>query len=246
MNITGWHRVEKRLRLAGVVLLAGTLLAGCGGSDSDEDDPMMDGLAGTEGAAEDPLAEFFPDGLHPNSKANSIIAGVFAKQIPAARMQVKVEEADGEGGGADVGGEEAATVHVVCLGDSITARGYPSVLASRTGLNVVSEGVGGETSGRGAARAAGVVSQYDPGYLCILYGANDVIGAKSTPEAVAANIAAIVAAAQANGTVPIVGTLTPLSGSRAQYADDARAVSSAIRAMAAQTGARLADLEKAF
>jgi lysophospholipase L1-like esterase len=106
--------------------------------------------------------------------------------------------------------------------------------------------VGKETSAGGASRVGGVLSTHNPSFLCILYGANDVIGSKAAPEAVAANVAAIVAAAQANGTVPVVGTLTPMSGSRAQYAESARAVSAAIRTMAAQTGARLADLEKAF
>ena len=53
-------------------------------------------------------------------------------------------------------------------------------------------------------------------------------------------------AANANHTIPIVGTLTPLSGSRADWADDSEACSELIRALAAQAGVRLADVAAAF
>ena len=53
-------------------------------------------------------------------------------------------------------------------------------------------------------------------------------------------------AARANGTIPILATLTPMFGPRKQYAADARATSAAIRDLAGRLGVPLADLEKAF
>ncbi len=280
-----------RWALCGLVLAAG-LSAGCSGSNDDEEDPVLDGLGA--GDAGNPLAAYFPDGLHPNSKANDIIAGQFAKHIPSAGKSAARNGADAGGdapaevddvaglpdgddaggdpggttdgesaGGAQTGGGDQSgggdggagggtsppagnTGSVVCLGDSITQSGYPDVLARRTGRAVINAGIAGEASGRGAQRVEALLSTYRPSYLCVLYGANDVIGGKATPQEVAANLESIVRAARANGTVVIVGTLTPMSGRREPYANDARAVSAAIRSMVSRSGARLADLEKAF
>lgn len=91
----------------------------------------------------------------------------------------------------------------------------------------------------------GVLSQYRPAYLCILYGANDVIG-HIPLGTVVANLESIVNSAQANGTIPILATLTPMPGARKRRADDARELSHAIRQLAGRTGVRRADLEAAF
>ena len=163
--------------------------------------------------------ERFPDGLHPDASGRATIAKVFAGLLS---------------------GDAGSTV--VCLGDSITAGGYPSDLASRTGMNVVNAGVGGELSSGGLARVNSVLDQHNPSYLCILYGANDVIH-NGPPSDIVANLRGIASAASARGCTPIVGTLTPMSGDKyGANADDARAVSSAIRGM----GVTIADLERAF
>lgn len=230
-----FRRMKGKSIVAAVGLaLAAFLLAGCegdGGGDEEDlsvnvDESVDVAEATTNEVPEDPN---FPDGLHPSPEASDIIAKVFARQISPL---------------ADAGGND--TNLVVCIGDSITEYHYPPYLADRTELHVVNKGVGGELSSETAARAGGVLEKYHPAYLCILTGANDISGADATPEEVAANVESIVAEAQANNTIPVVGTLTPLSGSRKEWAADAQAASAAIRAMVARTGARLADLEAAF
>lgn len=215
-----------------VPTLAMVLLSGCEGDGDDEDlsiagDPAAGETTDADAAApEDPN---FPDGLHPSGSASRTIAKVFARQISPVD---------------DAGGNQ--TNVVVCIGDSITARGYPPYLADATGMIVVNAGRGGEGSGGTANRAPGVLDEHRPAYLCILTGINDVSGADAPVETIVANIESIVNAAKANNTIPVVGTLTPLSGSRKEWADDGRACSQAIRAMAARTGARLADVAAAF
>lgn len=162
----------------------------------------------------------FPDGLHPDSGGDSIIAGVYAGFLPGT-----------------------TGVTVVCFGDSITTGGYPGPLAGRTGMAVVDAGQDGERSEGGLSRDNEILQTYQPAYLCILYGANDVIGGVDASVTVG-NLRGIVQAAKDNNCIPIVGTLTPMSGDRyGRYADDARATSAAIRGMG---GVAIADLERAF
>jgi lysophospholipase L1-like esterase len=104
---------------------------------------------------------------------------------------------------------------VVALGDSIT-RGYgvnggdsyPSQLSGMTGRPVVNTGQDGERSSGGRSRVNSVLQRYQPGYLLVMYGANDLIGQESSGDIVA-NLRAIVQAAKANKTIPILATVTP-------------------------------------
>ncbi len=211
---------------SGLLLLATFLLAGCESDGGNGAEMPTDGVSASSSAPEDPN---FPDGVHPSGEACVIIAKVFGRQIVPR---------------SDAGGNAANTV--VCLGDSITARGYPPYLADETGMNVVNEGIGSELSASTARRAPGVLARHRPDYLCVLIGANDVVAADATIEGLVANIESIVNAAKASGAIPIVATLTPLSGPRREWAGEARAASAAIRSMARRTGTRLADLEAAF
>lgn len=219
-----------RMMVGGMALVA-ILGVGCENGDDGDDVPAnwTNGVADVDAEDVEAVADpNFPDGLHPSAAASGVIAATFARQIAPV---------------TDVGGNDANVV--VCLGDSITARGYPSDLAAKTGLTVVNEGKGGERSSGGAARVGTVLAQHRPAYLCVLYGANDVCGGVPAAD-VLANLAAIVEAARANQTIPIVATLTPMSGERAEYAAAARDLSAAIRAQAGQLGVALADLEAAF
>ncbi len=211
-------------------------LTGC---ESDGNDETMEEIqaaatnavgdaAGSLGDEDHGLSEFFYDGLHPTKTGNKIIARTFAKRIKPL---------------ADAGGNNINVI--VCLGDSITDTGYPSDLSKLTGLTAYEEGVRGERSAGGAARIDGVLSGYKPAYICILYGANDVINHLPS-STVTGNLEAMVIAARANGTIPILATLTPMFGTRESYAEEARATSAAIRDLASRLGVALADLEKAF
>ena len=157
-------------------------------------------------------------------------------------------EGDGGGSGGDVGANDRNLV--ICMGDSITqgyacdGAPYPSQLAALSGKNVVNAGAGGV---RASAGASGINAQLarHPGYICILYGANDAI-AGGDPNAVGQQIAAMVAACRANQTIPIVATTPPMIGSHALYDGAARSINDAIRAAASAAGARVVDLYGAF
>lgn len=161
-------------------------------------------------------------------------------------------EGGGGGGGAahDFGDNDPNVI--ACLGDSITegylvatADSYPSQLAAITGKTVYNRGVGGTRSSYGVSIVGTVLDRYNPGYLLILYGVNDLIHGASQPATIT-NLRTMIQAAKANSTVPIVATLTPTYGSHAWVADDVIALNGQIRTMAAEEGVDVADLEAAF
>lgn len=70
---------------------------------------------------------------------------------------------------------------IVCLGDSITAgagatdgHGYPEVLAARLGVEVINDGVPGDTAAGGLARLPQVLAQ-DPWLVIVELGGNDIL-----------------------------------------------------------------------
>ncbi len=157
-------------------------------------------------------------------------------------------EGDGGGGGDDVGDNDANLV--ICVGDSITqgyacdGAPYPSQLAGMTGKSVRNMGVGGITSGTGASKIASQLS-CKPGYVCILYGANDAI-CGGGPGSAKENIRAIIVACKNNHSIPIVATTPPMIKEHAAYDGAARSINEAIRSVASEEGARLVDLYGAF
>ena len=162
-------------------------------------------------------------------------------------------DSGGGGGGSgnfDFGDNDQGVV--LCLGDSITegecvpaGAPYPARLASMSGKTVINQGACGEKSGGGRDRVGSLLNRFKPGYICILYGANDAIFGLSVDEVVG-NIRAIVQAAKANNTLPIVATCTPMFGIHEIYNQAASDYSVAIRQMAKEEGARLVDLDKEF
>lgn len=155
----------------------------------------------------------------------------------------------GDGGGWDGTDFGDNNINVVtAMGDSITAYGnppYPSILAGMIGKTVINRGQGGAKSSSGADQVASALAADQPAFLLILYGANDVIHGYSH-DSVIANLRTMISAARANQTVPILATLTPMSGSHVLWAGDASALSDEIRSLASQEQVSLADLEKAF
>lgn len=147
------------------------------------------------------------------------------------------------GSGHDFGPNDSNVY--LAMGDSITAEGWPGILAGKLGKTVVNYSQGGARSGSGAAAVSGQLASRRPGYLLILYGANDAINGQDI-EVSANNLRGMIQAAKANRTIPVIGTLTPMTGSHSLYAGAARALSARIRSLGGQEGTRVADLENAF
>lgn len=140
----------------------------------------------------------------------------------------------------------------VAMGDSITSGalldsyndGYVPKLQMMWGKTVINEGVLGAKSSNGAAFVDEVLTKYNPKYLTIYYGNND-IGFYST-DSIIANLRYMIQQAKSNGTLPVIATLGPFMGDwawRQPYASD---LNSKIRALAASEGIAYADLEAAF
>lgn len=141
---------------------------------------------------------------------------------------------------------------VVALGDSITegvcagdGPPYPSRLAGLSGKTVLNQGICGERSGGGASRIGGVLSKNKPGYIVILYGANDAIFGYS-PDQVLNNLRNMCNAAIANKTVPILMTCTPMYDSHSFANGRVLSYNPGIRALAKELKIKLVDLEKEF
>lgn len=140
----------------------------------------------------------------------------------------------------------------VAMGDSITSglgysseEPYPAKLSAMLGKTVINNGHGGDTSSDGRSDVNSVLTSYKPGYLLILYGANDIIYGYDTDHIIA-NLRAIIQAAKENKTIPVVATLTPAFGSHSYMADAITELNSQIRQMAAEEGVVVADLYSAF
>jgi lysophospholipase L1-like esterase len=141
----------------------------------------------------------------------------------------------------------------VAMGDSITKGApwpdndsdfYVPRLETMWGKTVINEGSAGAKSSNGAALVDEVLTKYNPKYLTIYYGNND-IGFYST-DSIIANLRYMIQRAKSNGTLPVIATLGPFLGDwawRQPYATD---LNQRIRKLAASEGISCADLEAAF
>jgi lysophospholipase L1-like esterase len=164
---------------------------------------------------------------------------------------------DGGGGGGesyknfDFGDNDRNKV--VVLGDSITKGGncdgegapYPRRIGDITGLSVINAGVDAEQTSRSASRTGSLLRKFKPGFLIILTGHNDAIFGRDY-NAVIGNLRNIVRQAKNNKTVPIIGTLLPISAPRSFATGPAQDYSVGIRQMAKEEGAKLVDIEREF
>lgn len=136
---------------------------------------------------------------------------------------------------------------VVAMGDSITAGGFsggapwPSRLAGMIGKTVVNDGIPGANSSDGAARINRRLSGLKPGYVIIFYGANDAITGTGAANAGAA-IDAMVSAAQANKSIPILANVLPMSGGRIIYNSSVDRINAEIGAIAKNRNVVLVNL----
>lgn len=155
---------------------------------------------------------------------------------------------DDDGGNVDIGDNNANLV--VCAGDSITqgylcdGAPYPSHLAAMTGKTCLNLGVGGAYSADGVNQVKSALPR-KPGYVCIVYGANDAILGHD-PARVGANIRAMISACKSNKTVPIVGTTPPMIYKHEKFDSAARRVNEVIKQVAAEEGVTCVDLYSAF
>ena len=69
---------------------------------------------------------------------------------------------------------EPETPSIVCFGDSITKRGYSQALSQLVGAGVVNSGIAGHNSRQGLRRIKSDVLAYQPDFVVILFGTNDI------------------------------------------------------------------------
>lgn len=124
-----------------------------------------------------------------------------------------------DSGSFDIGDNDPNLI--VCIGDSITqgyaceGLPYPSNLAALTGKTVRNAGVGGTIMADGIASAKAALG-VKPGYMCIMYGANDAIHSID-PADIVNSLQTIIELCRENKTIPIVGLVPPQTGEHAIF-----------------------------
>ena len=103
---------------------------------------------------------------------------------------------------------------IVCLGDSITAAGYPQELEKMLPVHVINAGIGGNTSRQGLARLERDVLRHKPDAVILFFGTND--SRRDAPkihvplEEYEKNLSEIVKRCQAIGAKVVLGTSPPI------------------------------------
>jgi lysophospholipase L1-like esterase len=149
---------------------------------------------------------------------------------------------------------------VVAIGDSITFGkhdggletcdhayrnlvGFCPRLQGLTGKTVGNEGECGETSYGGLDKIESVLQRWRPSVILIDYSPNDLpYGASAT----IANLRGMIAAARANKTVPVLGTLVPAVGDHEGWEPYIEDVNARILALCSEEKLSCADHYKAF
>ncbi len=154
------------------------------------------------------------------------------------------------GDGHDFGSNDPNLV--IAVGDSITrglgvaaSQAYPAVLSGLIGKTVRNLGSDGARVVISTDAIVGALSRYQAGFVVILFGANDVITGGDT-ESIISALRTIVVTAKGRNTIPVLMTLTPMSGNHELWAATASNLNGRIRQLAGETGAALVDLESAF
>lgn len=147
------------------------------------------------------------------------------------------------------------------FGDSITdglgARdvdGYRGLLEQELqrhfGRGVVEvDGLGGSKSDDGSARITGVLNRVRPAYTLILYGTNDWKRCNGdVPCHTVDSLRSMIGAVKSISSLPVVGTIPPVnpSDNLPERNEWVTRMNVAIRAMAVQEGAALADVHAGF
>ncbi len=117
-----------------------------------------------------------------------------------------------------------------------------------TGIMLVNDGIGGETTDDGLARFQEEVLTYNPDLVLLLEGVVDVNNDAPRFPVVRANLAEMMHIAHREGTQVIIGTYPLLSpdGFRISGAENVPRLNDVIRQEASKQGVPVADHEKAF
>jgi lysophospholipase L1-like esterase len=140
---------------------------------------------------------------------------------------------------------------VVAFGDSITQGNecpcvsYPSRLAGLIGKTVVNTGVAGSKAENNVERTQSVIDSYQPAFMLILYGVNDIIHG-SDPAGITGAVAQMVSICKQNKVVPVLATYPVPNGEHDLFAPGTLGLNANIRALAAAEGLRCVDLEAEF
>jgi len=141
----------------------------------------------------------------------------------------------------------------VAFGDSITAGSglenpndcYSVKLAGMLNKTVVNKGFPGYSSGEALEVLYPILDDYQPGYVLILIGVNDLIMGYGE-ELAAVNIRIMVEACKDNKTIPVIATLTPVFETYEGLASGVDRLNDKIRQIASELNVALVDLNSAF
>ncbi|HEY7141855.1 MAG TPA: GDSL-type esterase/lipase family protein [Methylomirabilota bacterium] len=127
-----------------------------------------------------------------------------------------------------------------------TRNNYPNILQARLRSfdptwRVVNRGVGGEHSSEGAARMSSTLNLDKPGFVLIMEGTNDAHQCQDKV-ALINNLSSMVRAAQANKTIPIIGTIPPSFRNNACADDIITEVNLNIHSLATASGVVVAEI----
>jgi lysophospholipase L1-like esterase len=127
-----------------------------------------------------------------------------------------------------------------------TSNNYPNILQGELrsldpAWRVINRGVGGEQSGEGAARLPSILSIDQPGFVLIMEGSNDASQCTDS-RTVINNLARMVRAAQANKTIPILGTIPPSFRNDPCADDIITEVNASIHSLAASSNIVVAEI----
>ncbi|MBL7116120.1 MAG: hypothetical protein ISS35_10170 [Kiritimatiellae bacterium] len=173
-----------------------------------------------------------------------------------AACSILISGCEDDGGGGGLGGdhdfgENDASLYVA-YGDSITygvglasSESYPQQLSGTLGTAVINAGTPGRLATQATGSAVSVLDNYKPGYMLILFGANDIIFGYGT-DAIVEDLRTIVQAAKNNQTIPVLATLTPAYDDYSYMQGAIDELNPKIKQMAKEEDVRVADLGKPF
>ena len=139
------------------------------------------------------------------------------------------------------------------VGDSITegltlsdpSARFSDRLAGMLNKTVINAGYAGYETPQILSVLNSVLNQYKPGYVLILAGVNDIIMGYGEDFA-SANIRLMIQACRDNMTIPVVATLTPVTGSYSAFSSGVYRLNENIRQLCSELDVTLVDLSEAF